>query len=174
MLDEEDSAVLLEGTQGSGLSLTHGIWPWCTSTDTNAAQLCADAGVAPQTVAEVVLVCRTFPIRVAGASGPLANETTWADIGRPEERTTVTKKVRRVGMWDTAMVQRAAMLNRPDWLALTFVDYWDNGAAGALHWEHLHATVRDQVRQIERDVGVPVRMLGTGPRSVVHVPVPVS
>src|SRR5690606_33813777 len=44
---DDGQNVLLEGTQGSGLSLIHGPWPYVTSHDTNAAQLAADAGIPP-------------------------------------------------------------------------------------------------------------------------------
>lgn len=122
-------SILLEGTQGSGLSLTHGPWPYCTSADTNAAQLCADAGIAPMRLTDVMLVARTMPIRVAGNSGPLHAETTWEDLSRAlgrdvEERTTVTQKIRRIGYWDQELYERAVMLNGPrPSVALTFMDY---------------------------------------------------
>ena len=63
--------VLLEGTQGSGLSLVHGPWPYCTSADTNVGQMAVDAGISPSLVDETILVTRTHPIRVYGNSGPL-------------------------------------------------------------------------------------------------------
>ena len=69
--------ILLEGAQGCGLSLIHGTWPYTTSHDTNAAQLAADCGIGPTMVDEVMMVFRAFPIRVAGNSGPLKNETDW-------------------------------------------------------------------------------------------------
>jgi adenylosuccinate synthase len=63
-------SVLLEGTQGTGLSNTTGFFPYCTSRNTTAAGLAADVGVAPGAVSRVILVARTYPIRVAGNSGP--------------------------------------------------------------------------------------------------------
>jgi adenylosuccinate synthase len=57
--------VLLEGTQGSGLSLHHGPYPHVTSRDTNVAGCLAEAGIAPARVGHVILVVRTYPIRVA-------------------------------------------------------------------------------------------------------------
>ena len=124
----DGNRILLEGTQGAGLSLIHGSWPHVTTSDTNAAQLAADAGVPPQHVTDVVLVARTYPIRVAGPSGPMKGEKTWAEmskiVGRPvEERTTVTKKLRRIGEWDEALISKAATLNAPTSIALTFLDY---------------------------------------------------
>lgn len=121
------SPILLEGTQGSGLSLIHGPWPYVTSADTNAAQMAADAGIAPHRV-HTLLVARTMPIRVAGNSGPLENETSWeaisARLGQETcERTTVTKKIRRIGAWDQELFEKAVTLNEPIATALTFTDY---------------------------------------------------
>jgi len=155
--------VLLEGTQGSGLSLIHGPWPYVTSADTNAAQLAADAGIAPQRVSDVLLVCRTFPIRVGGNSGPLAEETSWQELGLAEERTTVTQTVRRVGRFDWEMVARAVMLNRPARIALTFLDYLYPELRGERDWARFPEQARRHVFALEQRLGVPVGLIGTGP-----------
>lgn len=160
------SSVLLEGTQGSGLSLTHGSWPYVTSTDTNAAQMASDAGIAPQLITDTILVCRTFPIRVAGNSGPLPEETSWEEVGQPKERTTVTKKVRRVGRWDDELVRRAIMLNRPSEIALTFADYVHPGIAGRTDPAEIPSRVFSWLEKLEARLGVPISMVGTGPDSV--------
>lgn len=171
---DRGSSVMLEGTQGSGLSLIHGPWPYVTSNDTNAAQLAVDAGIAPQLVTDVLLVCRTFPIRVAGESGPLPKETTWESIGMEEERTTVTKKVRRVANWNPETVARAVMLNRPSALALMFLDYVYPEDAGAEEWAKLTDPARTWVGMVESTMGVPVAMVGTGPDSMAFNPTPGS
>ena len=61
--------VLLEGTQGTSLSLHHGPYPHVTSRDTTVAGCLADAGIAPGRVRRIVAVFRTYPIRVGGPSG---------------------------------------------------------------------------------------------------------
>lgn len=53
--------VLLEGTQGTSLSLHHGNYPWVTSRDTTVAGCLADAGIASTRVRRVIMVCRTYP-----------------------------------------------------------------------------------------------------------------
>ncbi len=65
---------LLEGTQGTALSLHHGDYPHVTTRDTTVAGCLADAGIAPSNVRRVIMVCRTYPIRVGGPSGPMAHE----------------------------------------------------------------------------------------------------
>ena len=146
--------------------MTTGPWPYVTSTDTSSAQLAADAGVPASSVRETILVARTFPIRVAGESGPLPGELTWAEVGVEPEITTVTKKVRRVGKWDAQQVRHAVWLNEPCSLVVTFVDYvfpeCKNRTA------QLDPEVLSWVRGLsENEVGVPLLGFSTGPDAMV-------
>ncbi len=84
----ERKKVFLEGTQGTGLSLYHGFYPHVTSRDTTVAGCLAEAGIAPGRVRKVVMVCRTYPIRVQDpdtdgkTSGPMSQELGLAEIER--------------------------------------------------------------------------------------------
>lgn len=107
--------IIIEGTQGYGLSMrASGHYPQVTSSDCRSIDFLAMAGIDP-TRHEVIVVnwvvARVYPIRVAGNSGPMKGETTWEALGLPEERTTVTQKVRRVGLWDEDLVARAVQAN---------------------------------------------------------------
>src|SRR5207245_2673186 len=124
--------VLVEGTQGFGLSLYHSdSYPKATSRDTTAASFLGEIGLSPLLVTEIVLVFRTFPIRVAGEqAGPLKYEITWEvlqqESGYPEliqEMTTVSKRLRRVGRFDWESAKRAVIVNKPTQLALNGLDY---------------------------------------------------
>ena len=161
--------ILLEGTQGSALSLLHSFWPYCTSIDTNAAQILAECGIAPSRLTSVLLVARTFPIRVAGTSGPMKNETTWEAIserfGRPmQERTTVTKKVRRIAEWDDDLIESALILNGPTSFAITFMDYIDPKIEGVSKISDLISSpiAADFINSFSIKFGVPVSIVGTG------------
>lgn len=165
-LDSGDN-ILLEGTQGSGLSLIHGPWPYVTTADTNAAQMAADIGLAPRLVNRTCLVVRSHPIRVAGNSGPLKGELSWADLSRDlgrtvEERTTVTKKVRRVGSWDEDLVLQSVLLNQPTSLALMFADYISPEDEGKRTMSSLSTRTKKFVEYLERLTGVAVALIGTG------------
>lgn len=165
--DETGSKILLEGTQGSGLSSVYGPWPYCTSADANSGQLLVDAGISPQKLTGVILVARTFPIRVAGESGPLKDEISWEELGVEPEITTVTKKVRRVGRWDGDLFAHSLMLNRPATkVALTFMDYIDPLCYGMDSWLDLPKKVIEFVRDIEFEHDCQVAYVGTGPHSV--------
>lgn len=116
--------LIVEGTQGFGLSLHHSPnYPYVTSRDTTAASYLSEIGISPLTVDTIVLVCRTKAIRVAGNSGPLEEETSWKELNLPEEYTTVTKKVRRVGGFQYDLVNRAIKINQPTHLVLNHCDY---------------------------------------------------
>lgn len=159
--------VLVEGTQGSGLSLVHGPWPHCTTADCNAAGIIADVGLSPLQVTDILLVVRTYPIRVAGNSGPLKNEITWEQLSEKlgktvHEKTTVTKKTRRIGMWDDELFHRAVVLNRPTAIAVTFLDYIDPADEGKTKWDQLSVRSRCFVQRVESLSGRSVDFIGTG------------
>lgn len=122
-----DYHTIIEGTQGFGLGLHTNFYPKCTSSDCRAIDFMAMAGVHPWEFSEVKVwvVARMFPIRVAGESGPMLRETTWEALNLEEEKTTVTKKVRRVGGPDWELVRQAVMANGGSptvRVALTMVD----------------------------------------------------
>jgi adenylosuccinate synthase len=119
----------------------------------------------PYCIDEVILVCRTYPIRVAGASGPLNNETDWETmsirLGRDVcEQTTVTKKTRRIAQWDEDLFLRACMVNGPTQIAVTFTDYLDPKQEGR---EELTDKTRAFIHYLESiSGGVPVTFVGVG------------
>jgi adenylosuccinate synthase len=120
-----DDVALIEGTQGTLLSINHAHYPYCTSRDASANGILADAGVPSRDVRNTIGVVRTYPIRVAGNSGPLPHETTWYELGLPDEITTVTKLVRRVARFSVDDFAKSLLINKPNQIAITFVDYPD-------------------------------------------------
>jgi adenylosuccinate synthase len=159
--------VLLEGAQGQGLSLIHGPWPYCTSTDPGPAQFAADVGIPPREIGRIIACFRTFPIRVAGNSGPLPGETTWEimseRLGRPtSEQTTITKKTRRIAFWDDDIAEQCRTLHGPTDIALTFVDYLNPADEGVDNYGQLSQETRDFIARVERVMEAPVTLIGTG------------
>lgn len=168
--------VLVEGTQGYGLGLHAGYYPYCTSSDCRAVDFLGMAGLSPWdqhvTELEVWITVRTRPIRVAGNSGPLLGETSWEDLGFEPETTTVTGKIRRVGEWDSGLVWEAIRANggpSPSVrLALTFLDYDVPEAAGAT--EIGDGALRERLDWYARQVyPVPIELVGTGPQSMIDL-----
>jgi adenylosuccinate synthase len=169
--------VLLEGTQGTGLSLYHGNYPHVTSRDTTVAGCLAEAGISPSRVRKVVMVCRSYPIRVqspegAGVtSGPMSQETTLEEISRRSgipldelqkiETTSTTKRKRRIAEFDWALLRKAASLNAPTDIALTFADYLSIRNRGARRFEQLTPETIRFIQEIERVAAAPVSLIST-------------
>lgn len=85
---DQGKQILLEGTQGSHLDLNLGPYPYTTHKPTQAIEWALEAGLALGMEYEIAMVARTYPIRVAGNSGPMAKETTWPNVAR-----TINKKL---------------------------------------------------------------------------------
>lgn len=162
--------IVIEGTQGFGLSLYDGgFWPKATSRATTAAAALAETGLSPMDVDNVVLVIRSYPIRVAGNSGPLPGETSWEAIsastqpgGDLREFTTVTNKLRRVGHFDASVVKAAIASNNPTMIVLNHLDYVGSNQAGSKECE----AVAHFVETVELAIGRSVEFLGFSPKSV--------
>lgn len=171
--------VVIEGTQGYGLGLHAGHYPQCTSSDCRAIDFCAMAGLSPVSSwvsdYKVWSVMRTYPIRVAGNSGPLMGETSWDELGLEPELTTVTKKVRRVGQFDHDLAAAAVEANGGPAvvdIALTMFDYVFpeyKGRHGWLYFDNLSTEAQRYIEEIETTSGALVKLLGTGPDTVLQV-----
>lgn len=167
----EGKRILLEGTQGTSLSLHHGQYPHVTTRDTTVSGCLADAGIAPSNVRKIVMVCRTYPIRVGGPSGEMAFELTMEDIHKRSgipldqlkrtETTTTTRRERRIAEFDWVQFKDSVQLNGPTDIALTFVDYFDIKNREAYRFEQLTAETISFVEEIERVSGRPVSLLST-------------
>ena len=163
--------VMLEGTQGTALSLLHGPYPHVTSRDTTAAGCLAEAGINPRRVRRVVVVCRTYPIRVGGPSGPISQEISWETVaeraGLPVVELTgvevgsVTRRQRRVGEFDWALLRRASELNGATDIALTFADYHRPANRDAYRYDQLDRDTIRFVEEIESVAGSPVSLIAT-------------
>jgi len=127
------AAVIIEIPQGTGLSLhSSSFFPFTTSRECWVGQGMTDAGVPPNKLGKVCMVVRTFPIRVGntpmGNSGPFYDdsiELSWEkDFPTIEpERTTVTKRVRRIATFSYKQYAHGLMFNQPDIVFLSFVNY---------------------------------------------------
>jgi adenylosuccinate synthase len=169
--------VLVEGTQGTGLSLYHGNYPHVTSRDTTVAGCLAEAGISPSRVRKVVMVCRSYPIRVQSpdgpgvTSGPMSQETTLEEISRRSgipldelrkiEITSTTKRKRRIAEFDWALLRKAASLNAPTDISLTFADYLSIKNRAARRFEQLSPETIRFIQEIERVASAPVSLIST-------------
>ena len=164
--------VLVEGTQGFGLSLYHStVYPKTTSRDTSVAGCISECGISPRLVTDIVMVLRTFPIRVAGQqAGPMYEEIDWETVQRESgyptplaEFTTVTGKLRRVARFDFDLARHAIKVNRPTELALNFLDYLDYRNRRAADRLDLTESTKAFLENVEKELGVHVGFAGVGP-----------
>jgi adenylosuccinate synthase len=166
--------IMLEGTQGTSLSLHHGKYPHVTSRITTAVGCLAEAGISAKHVRKVVMVCRTFPIRVGNtdsgkSSGDMNQEIDLQEIasrsGIPieeltrTERTSTTNRGRRIAEFDWAQFRRAVVLNGPTDIALTFVDYLGIENRDAYRYERLNAGTLRFIEELEKVGGLPVSLI---------------
>ncbi len=150
---DQGITLLMESSQGFGLSLNGISYPHCTSRDITVASLLNDAQVHPYYLGDVYGCMRTYPIRVGnivengkevGNSGPFypdSTELSWKYLGLPDEYTTNTKRVRRVATFSKLQYLHALKVLRPDKVFLNFVNQLNN----VKEWdrlEHLLVDVR--------------------------------
>ena len=161
--------VLLEGTQGTNLSIHHGLYPHVTSRETSASGCLSDAGIAPSRVRRVIMVTRTYPIRVGGDSGPMGCEIQFAEVARRSgvplseieetEVGTISGNRRRIAEFDWARFRQAVVLNGATEIALTFADYVDVKNRQATRYVELSPETQAMIEKLERVGGVPVRLV---------------
>ena len=155
--------VLVEGTQGTFLSLWHGTYPFVTSKDVTASGICADIGLGPKNVDEVIVVFKSYVTRVG--TGPLANELSleeaknkgWSEFG------TVTGRQRRAADFDFDLARRAIMLNSATQISITKLDVLFPECAGKTSYDEISEDAKSFIKNIEDKLNTPVTIIGTGP-----------
>ena len=155
--------VLLEGTQGFGISLYFGTYPFVTSKDTSASQIAADNGVGPTKIDDVITVFKAYPTRVG--EGPFSTEMPSAesDAMGIQEFGTVTHRKRRIGEWDGEMARYSAMINGCSIAAITGIDRVDSACFGVTEYGKLTKKAKDFLKAAENDIGCPIGLISTGP-----------
>lgn len=176
LIFQKGGRVLLEGTQGTGLSIYHGSYPFVTSRDTSVGGCLAEAGIAPSRLRRTIMVCRTYEIRVESpedaTSGPMKHEIDWETIGmrsgldpdelKRDEHTSTTNRPRRVGEFDWELLRKSCLLNSPTDIALTFTDYISKKNRDACRCEQLTEPTLNFIQEIERFTGANVSIITTG------------
>ena len=155
--------ILIEGTQGTFISLYHGTYPYVTSNDVCASATCSDVGIGPTRVDEVVLVCKAYVTRVG--EGYLEGEISHEEAKKRgwDEYGTVTGRPRRAAPFNYTLAKRAAMLNGATQLAITKLDILYPELRGASDYDKLGPEAVAFIEKVEEEIGLPVTLIGTGP-----------
>ena len=162
-LDRNES-VLIEGTQGTHLSLWHGTYPFVTTKDVTASGICADIGIGPKRVNEVIVVFKSYLTRVG--TGPMPGELDAEETSKKgwEEFGTVTGRLRRAAEFDFDLAKRAVMLNSATQISITKLDVRFPNCAGVTSYNDLDDDAKLFIKNIQDKLGVTVTLIGTGPR----------
>jgi len=159
----EGKNALIEGTQGTYLSVYHGTYPYCTSKDVTASAACSDVGVGPTKVSDVIIVFKSYTTRVG--AGPLPNELSWEEAEKRgwAEIATVTGRRRRAAPFNYELARRAIMLNGATQAAITKIDVLFPECKGVKSYEGLSQKAKDFIAKVEKEIKLPVTLIGTGP-----------
>jgi adenylosuccinate synthase len=161
-LDNKEN-VIVEGTQGTFLSLYYGEYPYVTSKDVTASGICSDVGIGPKKVDDVLVVFKSYVTRVGG--GPLKDEVSreeaekrgWLEYG------SVTGRERRSSPFDMNLAKKAIRLNSATQLAITKLDVIFPETSGIREFNKLSEKAKKFIQNIEAETGVKVILIGTGP-----------
>ena len=158
--------------------------------DVEAGGACVGTGIGPRYLTRIVGITKAYATRVG--SGPFATELTdelgdkLVEIGR--EFGTVTGRRRRCGWLDVVMLRKAVRINSLTEIALTKLDVldtfeeikvctsydeagnpvyavlpgWLTDISSVTEIDALPQAARDFVALVEREVGIPVTIVGTG------------
>jgi adenylosuccinate synthase len=159
---DNNKSVIVEGTQGTFLSLYHGGYPYVTSKDVTASAICSDIGIGPKRVDDVLVVFKSYVTRVG--EGPLKDELSaqqaetlgWIEYG------SVTGRQRRASPFDLVLAKRAIRLNGATEIAITKLDILFPSSAGVTEFTKLPNDARTFVENVEGEIGLRVSLIGTG------------
>lgn len=159
----EAKNVLVEGTQGFMLSLLYGTYPYVTSKDTSASTIAADVGLGPKAIDEVIMVIKAYTTRVG--NGPLPNEIPTEEAIKLDfqEYGTVTGRARRTSKdLHFEELKLAAMINSATQIAITKIDVRFPGNNRVRKFEELTSEAKNFIKKVEKEIRVPVTLIGTG------------
>lgn len=185
---DEEKKVLLESSQGFGLSLFYGTYPYVTSKDTSASMAAVDIGIGPTRVKEVMVIYKAYTTRVG--EGPLNALITednireypfWQDILSEAEKKgftggvnnilaqylgekgTVTHRQRRIGSFDFKLARYSAMVNGATQIGITCLDKIFPECNQVREYDDLSKRAMDYIKKIEKEIGVKATLISTGP-----------
>jgi adenylosuccinate synthase len=116
--------VMAEAAQGTHLDVIHGTQKFVTSSSTIAGSACANLGVGPTRVNNVIAIVKAYITRVG--EGPLPTELT-GELGEKLQKAggefgTTTGRGRRCGWFDMPLLKKAIALNGYTEISLTKLD----------------------------------------------------
>lgn len=182
-------SVLIEASQGFGLSLYYGNYPYVTSKDTSASTAAADIGIGPTKIDDVYVVYKAYMSRVGEdpyihylADSDIADSKMWTNVlkraedeGCPGktnnekiahllgEKGTVTGRPRKISDFDFELARYSSMVNGATKIVVTCVDKLFPECYKAQSYDKLSKNATAYLKTIEDQVGVKISIISTGP-----------
>jgi len=163
--------VILESSQGFGLSRYFGVNNYVTSVDVTTGSVIAGVGLDWRLLRKVVLVVKALPTREG--TGPMGNVEEFtteemenlgiievSSIVNPETgKHQIRRKAKSID-WD--ILKKAALVNGATEVALTFAEHFDPEVNNVTKWSMLTKKVKDLIGKIEKVTNAPVTVVNTG------------
>ena len=116
--------IMFEGAQGTHLDIDHGTYPFVTSSSTVSGNAASGSGVGPKCLNRIIGIVKAYTTRVGGGPFPTQLDcpigkhlqSQGAEIGA------TTKRIRRCGWLDIALLRESVRLNSLTELTLTKLD----------------------------------------------------
>ncbi|MFA6448916.1 MAG: adenylosuccinate synthase [bacterium] len=123
----EEKFVLFEGAQGTLLDVTHGTYPYVTSSHPVAGGACVGAGVGPTKISRVLGITKAYTTRVGEGPFPTEQINEVGELMRKKggEYGATTGRPRRCGWLDALLLRYSARINGMSALAMTKLDVLD-------------------------------------------------
>lgn len=159
---ERGDNILVEGTQGTFLSLYHGEYPYTTSRNTTASGILSEAGIGPKYVDEIIVVFKSYVTRVG--EGPLEGEISWEEAQKMgiAEVATVTGRKRRSAPFNVKLAKESLKINSATQIAITKLDTIFKDAKGVREYQKLPSNAKKWIEELETELKVPITLIGTG------------
>ena len=116
--------ILFEGAQGNLLCIDHGMYPYGTSSNSNALGISAGTGVPPNKVGKIFGIVKAYTSRVGDGKFPTELFNVIANKIREQghEYGTVTGRPRRVGWIDLFNIKYGIIINGVNNIIITLLD----------------------------------------------------
>jgi len=168
LIDElqKDSRILIEGTQGTFLSLYHGEYPYVTSRNSTASGVLSEIGIGPKYINNIIVVFKSFVTRVG--NGYLENELNEEDAKKLglTEIATVTGRKRRVAPFNVKLAKESIRLNSATQIAITKLDTLFKDSYKVRNYSNLPLEAKKWIEDLEEELKVPITIIGTGEDSM--------
>lgn len=124
----DEKIVLFEGAQGTLLDVTHGTYPYVTSSHPVAGGACVGAGIGPNRIDRVLGITKAYTTRVGEGPFPTEIHGEEGDALRKKggEFGTTTGRPRRCGWLDAVQLRYSVRINGLNSLAMTKLDVLDD------------------------------------------------